>query len=226
MTSTIAVLVDADNAALGDLDQVLSTLSKHGEITIRRAYGNWFKPALSSWDSELSRRGFRAVQQSDPVKGKNATDLGLAVDAVDLHHTVRPTLFALVSSDSDYASLALFLRERGATVFGFGRTNTPRSFRSACTRFFAIDSAGPATPKPVPKRTPAAADPLADAVAQNADSHGWSRLNAIGQHMSQRHGVSAKDHGQPTWTKVFEELPGYELRAKGSTGVAVRRKPA
>lgn len=67
---SIALLVDADNAALGSLDQVFAALDKHGEISIRRAYGNWFKPALRNWDGELSRRGFRAIQQSDPVKGR------------------------------------------------------------------------------------------------------------------------------------------------------------
>ena len=117
----VALLIDADNAALGSLDQVLAALAEHGELTIRRAYGNWFKSALKAWDPELNRRGIRPVQQSDPVKGKNATDLALVIDAVDLHHTIRPDVYALVSSDSDYAPLAHFLRERGVTVIGFGR---------------------------------------------------------------------------------------------------------
>lgn len=104
MTDTppaIALLVDADNAALDSLDQVLAVLAKQGQVQIRRAYGNRFKTALRSWDAELNRRGFRAIQQSDPVKGKNATDLALVIDAVDLHHIVAPDVFALVSSDSD-----------------------------------------------------------------------------------------------------------------------------
>ena len=125
----IALLIDADNAALGSLDQVLAALAEHGDLTIRRAYGNWFKSALKAWDPELTRRGIRPVQQSDPVKGKNATDLALVIDAVDLHHMIRPDVYALVSSDSDYTPLAHFLRERGATVIGLA-ARTPRS-RSA-----------------------------------------------------------------------------------------------
>lgn len=105
----VAVLIDADNAALGSLDHVLAVLAKHGQVNVRRAYGNWFKSALKPWDAELSRRGIRPVQQSDPVKGKNATDLALVIDAVDLHHTVRPDVYGLVSSDSDYAPLASIL---------------------------------------------------------------------------------------------------------------------
>ena len=120
----VALLVDADNAALGSLDQVLASLAEHGDVIIRRAYGNWFKSALKAWDAELNRRGIRPVQQSDPVRGKNATDLALVIDAVDLHHTTKPDVYALVSSDSDYTPLAHFLRERGVTVIGYGRANT------------------------------------------------------------------------------------------------------
>ena len=137
----VALLVDADNAALGSLDQVLTALAEHGDVTIRRAYGNWFKSALKAWDPELNRRGIRPVQQSDPVHGKNATDLALVIDAVDLHHTTRPDVYALVSSDSDYTPLAHFLRERGVTVIGFGRANTAESFRVACTLFVPIPDA-------------------------------------------------------------------------------------
>lgn len=225
----IALLVDADNAALDSLDQVLAALAPRGDAQIRRAYGNWFKPALRTWDAELSRRGFRAVQQSDPVKGKNATDLALVIDAVDLHYTVRPDLFALVSSDSDYTPLAHYLRERGAKVLGFGRPTTAPSFQAACTLFTplagktdAAQANGLAKPKAEPKRPPTLAEMLADAIAKNADKQGWARVNAVANHMRQHHGQKSKDHGKATWTKVLKSLPGYEFRNEGTTSVAVR----
>ncbi|WP_028708498.1 NYN domain-containing protein [Propionicicella superfundia] len=224
---TIALLVDADNAALGSLDQVLAALAKQGDARIRRAYGNWFKTGLRSWDAELSRRGFRAVQQSDPVKGKNATDLALVIDAVDLHHTIGPDVFALVSSDSDFTPLAHFLRERGAKVLGFGRPTTPASFQAACTTFTAIqgNDAAASKPKAEPKRQPTLAEMLADAITKNADKHGWARVNAVANYMRQHYGQSSKDHGKASWTKVLKALPGYEFRNEGTTGVAVRVDP-
>ena len=88
------------------------------------------------------------------MKGKNATDLALVIDAVDLHHTIRPDVYALVSSDSDYAPLAHFLRERGVKVIGFGRANTAESFRVACTFFVPIPDAPAGEPKPKPKGQP------------------------------------------------------------------------
>ena len=231
-TPTIALLVDADNAALDSLDQVLAALAKQGDVQIRRAYGNWFKTALRSWDAELSRRGFRAVQQSDPVKGKNATDLALVIDAVDLHHTVRPDVFALVSSDSDYTPLAHYLRERGAKVLGFGRPTTAPSFQVACTTFTAIQANGASTPtndtgaakQKEPKHQPALDEMLAGAIAKNADKQGWARVGAVANHMRQHNGQAAKDHGKATWTKVLKGLPGYEFRNEGTTSVAVRVK--
>lgn len=225
MTSSpprVALLIDADNAALDSLDHVFTVLAEHGDATVRRAYGNWFKPALKAWDPELTRRGIRPVQQSDPVKAKNATDLALAIDAVDLFHTVRPDVYALVSSDSDFASLALFLRERGAKVVGFGRANTAGSFRAACTEFVSLPDAANGKPKPEPKRQPTLSELLAGAIAKNADKQGWARVSAVANHMRQHHGQAAKDHGKATWTKVLKSMPGYEFRNEGTTNVAVR----
>ena len=237
MTDTplaIALLVDADNASLDSLDQVLAALPKQGHVQIRRAYGNWFKTSLRSWDAELNRRGFRAIQQSDPVKGKNATDLALVIDAVDLHHTVAPDVFALVSSDSDYTPLAHYLRERGAKVLGFGRPTTAPSFQAACTRFTTIQGIGASTPssaagtakhKTDTKRQPTLPEMLAGAIAKNADKQGWARVSAVANHMRQHFGQASKDHGKATWTKVLKALPGYEFRSEGTTGVSVRVKP-
>ena len=220
----VALLIDADNASLGSLDQVLAALAEHGDLTIRRAYGNWFKSTLKAWDPELTRRGIRPVQQSDPVRGKNATDLALVIDAVDLHHTIRPDVYALVSSDSDYAPLAHFLRERGVQVIGFGRANTAESFRVACTAFVPIPDAPAAEPKPKPKGQPTLPELLTGAIAKNADKQGWARVSAVANYMRQHHGQSAKDHGKATWTKVLRGLPGYEFRNEGTTNVAVRVK--
>jgi hypothetical protein len=220
----VALLIDADNAALGSLDRVAAALAEHGDLTVRRAYGNWFKSALKAWEPELNRRGIRPVQQSDPVKGKNATDLALVIDAVDIHHTIQPDVYALVSSDSDYAPLAQFLRERGAKVIGFGRANTAESFRAACTVFVPIPDEPAGESKPKPTRQPGLPELLTGAIGRNANTQGWARVSAVANYMRLHHGQSAKDHGKATWTKVLEGLPGYELDKKGTTSVAVRIK--
>jgi uncharacterized protein (TIGR00288 family) len=135
----IALLIDADNATAARIDVILGELSTLGETNVRRAYGNWTKTELKSWQQVLHENAIRPVQQFDPSKGKNASDIALAVDAVEILHTQRPDAFALVSSDADFTPLVMHLREHGAHVYGFGDAKTPAAFQSACTRFLVLD---------------------------------------------------------------------------------------
>jgi uncharacterized protein (TIGR00288 family) len=159
----IALLIDADNARAARIDVILGELSRVGETNVRRAYGNWTKTGLKSWQEVLHENAIRPVQQFDPSKGKNASDIALAVDAVEILHTQRPDAFALVSSDADFTPLVMHLREHGAHVYGFGDAKTPAPFQSACTRFLVLDrlsapsgqaDAGPpASEEPAPPAT-------------------------------------------------------------------------
>ena len=135
----IALLIDADNATASRIDVILGELSRLGETNVRRAYGNWTKTGLKSWQEVLHENAIRPVQQFDPSKGKNASDIALAVDAVEILHTQRPDAFALVSSDADFTPLVMHLREHGARVYGFGDAKTPAPFQSACTRFLVLN---------------------------------------------------------------------------------------
>jgi len=135
----IALLIDADNATAARIDVILGELSTLGETNVRRAYGNWTKTGLKSWQEVLHENAIRPVQQFDPTKGKNASDIALAVDAVEILHTQRPDAFALVSSDADFTPLVMHLREHGAHVYGFGDAKTPAPFQSACTRFLVLN---------------------------------------------------------------------------------------
>ncbi len=138
-SARIALLIDADNARARRLDVILNELSALGETTIRRAYGNWTKSELKGWQEILHENAIRPMQQFDPSKGKNASDMALAVDAVEILHTQRPDGFAIVSSDADFTPLVMHLREHGVAVYGFGDAKTPSAFQSACTRFLVLD---------------------------------------------------------------------------------------
>jgi uncharacterized protein (TIGR00288 family) len=168
----IALLIDADNATAARIDVILDELSRHGETNIRRAYGNWTKTGLKSWQEVLHDNAIRPVQQFDPSKGKNASDIALAVDAVEILHTQRPDWFALASSDADFTPLVMHLREHGAKVYGFGDAKTPLPFQSACTRFLVLNRLAPPTALPdaaAPEAlTPDAVAPVADESAPAA----------------------------------------------------------
>lgn len=167
----IALLIDADNAPASKIGLILNDLATYGECNIRRAYGNWTKSGLKGWIAELHDSAIRPMQQFDLTTQKNASDMALAIDAVDLLHTGRPDAFAIVSSDSDFTPLVHYLREHGAAVYGYGREKTPTPFQSACTRFTVLEQlgdeeeleavdadqqdAGPAPAKGTAKKTPA-----------------------------------------------------------------------
>lgn len=140
--ATIALLIDADNAPASKIGLILNDLATYGECNIRRAYGNWTKSGLKGWVAELHDSAIRPMQQFDLTTQKNASDMALAIDAVDLLHTGRPDAFAIVSSDSDFTPLVHYLREHGAAVYGYGREKTPTPFQSACTRFTVLEQLG------------------------------------------------------------------------------------
>ena len=110
----IALLIDADNSPSSKIDVILSELAKVGVANIRRAYGNWKKDGLKGWEGVLHEYAIRPIQQFDYSKGKNATDMGMVIDAMDLLYTDRPEAFGIVSSDSDFTPLVMHLKAKGA----------------------------------------------------------------------------------------------------------------
>lgn len=138
----IAVLIDADNAPAEMIDEILNELSTLGVINIRRAYGNWTKAGLKGWESKLLEFALRPMQQYDYSKRKNASDMAMTVDAMELLYTEKPDAFGIVSSDADFTPLVMHLRAKGAAVYGFGMAQTPKPFVNACSRFLYLEALG------------------------------------------------------------------------------------
>jgi hypothetical protein len=130
----VALLIDADNARPTGLDPVLTALAELGTVNIRRAYGNWRKTSLKGWVDQLHHFGIEPQQQFDLTKGKNATDMKLTIDAMDLLYRGRLDGLGIMSSDSDFMPLAMRVRQDGIPVYGFGSAKTPEGFQGACTR--------------------------------------------------------------------------------------------
>lgn len=131
----IAVLIDADNAQLTKLKTILDEISKYGRIIVKKAYGDWKNPLLKKWEDVLKQLAIKPEQQFAYTKGKNATDIALVIDAMDLLFTNNHDAFVIVCSDADYTPLAIRLRETGAYIFGVGEDKTPDAFRNSCDNF-------------------------------------------------------------------------------------------
>ena len=136
----IAVVIDADNTQISKLEDVFHEISTRGRIVVKRAYGNWHKPTLKNWGEIIKRLAIKAEQQFDYVSGKNATDMALVIDTIELLYTNLYDAFVIVSSDSDYTPLAIKLREAGVYVMGVGEKKPPVAFRNACDEFLFLEN--------------------------------------------------------------------------------------
>ena len=140
----LAVLIDADNIPARHIEAVLDEIAQHGEPSVRRVYGDWSSSALSQWKEKARSLGLVMHQQSANTKGKNASDIGLVIDAMDILHQGKVDGFVLVSSDSDFTRLASRIREDGLQVIGVGEEKTPESLRKVCNRFIFLENIAPA----------------------------------------------------------------------------------
>ena len=138
----VALLIDSDNVSVKYIDTIISELNQYGNIVIRRIYGDWSNPTIKKWLDSTSQYALTPVMQESNTVGKNATDIGLVIDAMKLLYEKKADVFCIVSSDGDFTRLASRLRESGMEVIGMGEEKTPRSFRVACTRFINLENLG------------------------------------------------------------------------------------
>lgn len=139
MENRFALLIDADNVSAKYITPILDELSKYGNVTYKRIYGDWTSTQNSSWKEVLLQNSITPIQQFSYTHGKNATDSAMIIDAMDMLYTSELEGFCLVSSDSDFTKLASRLRESGRTVIGMGESKTPVPFRKACDIFTELE---------------------------------------------------------------------------------------
>jgi uncharacterized protein (TIGR00288 family) len=233
-SARIAVLIDADNTSPKYAEALLDELAKYGTPTIKRAYGDFSRSNLSGWTRELNARAIRAIHQNAFTSGKNSTDSALIIDAMDLLYADNVEAFAIVTSDSDFTSLAMRLRESGKTVYGLGRERTPMSLQNACDQFIDLellgaDDSAEETPEepsqePAPKANPQSV--LTKAVNATAGDDGWANLSAIGNHIRRSQpAFDPRRFGHAKLGELVAAQPYLETKANGATTL-VRLKQA
>ncbi|MDO5558652.1 MAG: NYN domain-containing protein [Oscillospiraceae bacterium] len=142
----IALLIDADNVSAKYVKSIFDELNSYGTVSIRRIYGNWQK--TYKWDERiLLEYSIQPIQQFDYTAGKNATDMAMVIDAMDILYTKNVDIFCIITSDSDFTKLAMRLRESQAFVIGMGESKTPIALTKACNKFVHLDLIAPDIPK-------------------------------------------------------------------------------
>ncbi|MDP3674216.1 MAG: NYN domain-containing protein [Novosphingobium sp.] len=225
----IALLIDADNASAGGLDQTLTILAELGTVNIRRAYGNWSKPGLKNWAALVHNYAIEPHQQFDITKGKNATDMKMTIDAMDLLYSNRVDGFGIMSSDSDFMPIAMRIRQNGLPVYGFGTDRTPKGFREACTRFLDLDAAEHVVSEPdgPPPAVPGVGDDLVTLLsdawkASKRDENGYANLAEVGQRASARSSFDARSYGFSRLSDLVKSLKQFQTEQRNGSLVIKR----
>ncbi|WP_231736012.1 MULTISPECIES: NYN domain-containing protein [unclassified Sphingopyxis] len=237
----IALLIDADNVPHSKIADMLAELSKYGTANIRRAYGDWASAGLKNWKDKLHDFAIRPIQQFSYSTGKNATDIALVIDAMELLYTQELNAFCLASSDADFTPLVMQLKANGHEVYGFGERKTPAPFVNACTAFLYLDTldeplvaAAPmesaTTPKakakaedkakPAPAAKPAG-KPLSQdtkivtilrgAVEATAREDGWAAMSAAGLAARRQAPIDPRNYGVRNFTALFEATGLFDI---------------
>ncbi|SPH16687.1 hypothetical protein DEA8626_00198 [Defluviimonas aquaemixtae] len=222
----LAVLIDADNVVARNAEAILKEITSYGEPALRRVYGDWSNPQLSGWKEKARQLGLVTHQQSANTKGKNASDIGLVIDAMDILLAGKFDGFVLVSSDSDFTRLASRIREDGLEVIGIGEAKTPEALRNVCNRFIFIENIvedaepakGGAAAKSSAKLAPSkATDLILRAMDKLEQEDDWYLLGAIGQKIvADNPDFDTRTYGKRKLSDLVGELKRFEMKRVGN----------
>jgi len=238
----LAVLIDADNVLAKHAEAILKEISTIGEPALRRVYGDWSSTQLQGWKNQARDLGLVMHQQSANTKGKNASDIGLVIDAMDILHQGKFDGFVLVSSDSDFTRLASRIREEGLEVVGIGEAKTPESLRKVCNRFILIENiigdaeadtkvtpsvqtAAPVTKAEPPTVVAPLRKPMTEAIPlifkamKNIDPDSeWYHLGQLGQYMTRADpDFDSRTYGAAKLSDLIKGLPKrFEVKKEGN----------
>jgi len=231
-TFLLAVLIDADNTSPRYAQAIFDEIATLGEASVRRCYGDFSSQQMTGWNKVQAEFGLVPHHQPANTVGKNASDIALVIDAMDLLHSGRFDGFVLVSSDSDFTRLASRIREQGLDVYGMGQMKTPEAFRKACKRFIFLENldsgSGPAethSAKPPRKRSLNDARDLIlkamDAIEQEDD---WYALGPLGQFISAANpDFDTRSYGKRKLSDLVDALKVLETKRGDSNQILVRR---
>ena len=232
----LAVLIDADNAAISSISSILEEIAKYGIASVKRVYGDWSNPTLKGWYDVALRHGMTPIQQYAYTVSKNATDIAMVIDAMELLYTGTFEGFCIISSDSDFTPLALKIREKGLFVHGFGKSTTPVSFVSACDKFIdvknlvigeAIDLKENTNEKVTQGQISIDKDVLTlilKTIRDKADEQGWANLLTVHQYLSVvKPDFDSRVYGRAKFSGLIRSLELFEIKEVKSQ-LLVRKK--
>lgn len=222
MNSNLAVLIDGDNISSNYIEEMMEEITKYGNPTIKRIYGDWTSPNLVKWKNLLLENAIIPIQQYAYTRGKNATDSAMIIDAMDILYSGKVNGFCLVSSDSDFTRLATRLREAGMQVIGIGEKKTPNPFIVACDRFIYIEILKKRTEEKVENKE-SSADKISkkeinlimSSINDLSDDDGWAFLGDVGSLIQKkRPNFDSRNFGFDKLTPLIKSIGKFEIERR------------
>ena len=213
----IALFIDADNAPASKFEEVLSEVAKYGVVTIRKAYGNWKKSTLKPWEDLLNEYAIQPMQHYDLTKGKNASDIALVIDAMDVMYTKDIDIMCFVSSDCDFTPMVTRALAEGKVVLGFGERKTPSPFVNACSKFLFLDEEAKQNDTSPEKSKNIKSDTklinlLRQAIEATEEENGWAALGGVGSHISNKTSFDTRNYGYKNLSSLIKAIDLFELK--------------
>jgi hypothetical protein len=138
--NNLAIFIDGDGISGHHYQNILSDLKQEGRVLVQRVYADFTKPTSATWQDTIIANGMEAIQVFRVAK-KESTDNSLIVDCMDhLYNVSTIQKYVIVSSDSDFSSLATKIRLKGLFCIGIGYHHTPLKLRNNCDKFIVIES--------------------------------------------------------------------------------------
>jgi uncharacterized LabA/DUF88 family protein len=231
-TPLLAVLIDADNTSYKHAKAIFDEIAGFGEASVRRIYGDFSSSHMKGWSGVQAEFGIVPHHQPANTVGKNASDIALVIDAMDLMHSGRFDGFVLVSSDSDFTRLASRVREQGLDVYGIGQRKTPDAFRKACKRFIFVENllgepdraATQSADRPKDKSVTDARDLILRAMESIDQEDDWYSLGQIGQFITAANpDFDTRTYGKRKLSDLVESLKMLEVKRGNGNQMLVRR---
>lgn len=225
MNLNLAVLIDGDNIPSAYVKEMMEEITKYGNPTIKRIYGDWTKPNLAKWKNLLLENAITPIQQYGYTTGKNATDSAMIIDAMDILYSEKVNGFCLVSSDSDFTRLATRLREAGMQVIGIGEKKTPNPFIVACDKFIYIEilknqlkereSEKDSTKDTVDKINAKDIKLIATTITDLSDEDGWAFLGDVGSLLQKKQpNFDPRNYGFQKLTPLIKSIGKFEIEQR------------
>lgn len=224
-SEAIAVFIDYDNVAIGareagtgfSVGPLMERVLEEGRVVIKKVYGDW--TGHDKAKRTLHEAGFDLMDiPARGWSGKNAADIRMVVDALDLcHNDNRIDTFVIVSGDSDFTPLVSRLRAHHRKVIGIGVEHTASSLLiDACDVFVFYDELLKRPASRAPGRTDDASQALAWVVdtvsALEQDRDPPLQGSMVKQTLKRkRPGFSERRYGFRSFSHLLEEAARQDL---------------